>query len=166
MLQLKFCFGQGHNSVLSTRMKRSQLIGYFTAHYNKRLCIHKNTLAKAHNPARSQSKWMFLLDSFCLISKCPSITKRTLLDTTTLSFIYQTMCERAYVWNNNSFFFASCPCLCSLFVNKHLGPALINMQSLILTDDEMESQPNVLYVMSYRKLSKLSLLGETLNHSI
>lgn len=129
------------DTVLSTRMKRGQLISCNTVHYNTHICIHKNTLTK-YTTLQGHS-WIG-----CFCTKCPSETKRTLLDVTTLSFFYQTMCECHLSMRMcgilTAFFFAMRLCECVFLLwTRILDERLIIMQSFMLTDDEMESQPTL-----------------------
>lgn len=96
---------------------------------------------KIHYSTRSQLDWMFL-HKMSLWNQTNPVRRNNpellLSNNVWMSF------EHAYVWNINSFFFAMRLCECVFLLwTRILDERLIIMQSFMLTDDEMESQPTL-----------------------
>lgn len=106
----------------------------------------KHTHKTQNTQGHSQSGCFFSF--FCTI--CPSETKQTLLDITTLSFIYQTMCECiwACVCVEQHFCCRTSVWACVSFVNKNLGPTFNHRAKFHIDrwwDGEPARPPRVLW---------------------
>lgn len=140
LLQLKFCVGPRTQFCLQEWREASWLVA------TQFITTHTYAYTKTHSQKHTTLQGHSWIGCFC--TKCPSETKRTLLDVTTLSFFYQTMCECHLSMRMcgilTAFFFAMRLCECVFLLwTRILDERLIIMQSFMLTDDEMESQPTL-----------------------